>query len=234
VTTDIATQTDNAPIPGFEHFDAEDQALPRIKICQPTSRDGTPGTFKDSLAGDELTELDVVVLSYSKSRVMFVKGQDDPACKSLDNISPDPRIDDAPATSCELCANSAWLAAPDENGSKAPRCKVVYNLVCADADTKEPFLMSLHGSQIKPIKGFLTTMFRKRLPLYSSRTTLTLDKTSGTRGVYYTINFGDITELKDTAPFAALYAQFVGYDAEKTFAAETELAPPVTDDDMPF
>ena len=74
---------------GMEVFDTGDLVIPRYKIVQPTSKEGTPGLFRNNLTNEEKDRINVVVLAATKGRVCWSENiEEDPVCRSSDGLNP--------------------------------------------------------------------------------------------------------------------------------------------------
>ena len=134
---------------GLEEFGIEDMVMPRLTILH---RDGR---FQDSLTKSEFEELNIIVLSLVKQRILWPKTMDDndkPMCRSTDhktgyplmditnkppekqfpwhasNFSPDdyqPDSDGQIRLPCEACALKEWGSHPD---GKTPWCAEQFTL----------------------------------------------------------------------------------------------------------
>jgi len=197
----LATQEHNLPATeadlgtGYEGVNSSIFVMPRMRIVQPTSKEGEAGTFILNLSGEGFLSLHVMPIKPVAGRVYWEKGKNDmPVCRSLDGLVPDPKVENPPSTECirivpvtphrdaakAICPLAEW----GEN-REAPECSEVYNLLCFELDEGFPFWLQLGGTSVKPFKLFLSAMnFRKRPP-WHFHTTLTLTEKEGDLGKYY-------------------------------------------------
>lgn len=211
---------------GYEGIDRTDLIIPRIKIVQPTSQNGTPGKFISNLTGEEYDELKVVFLKATKGRVYWesLDLEADPICRSSDGYSPDPNLEEPVDSICgkregnrfvPVCPKALWTEDP-------PECKGTYNLLAIDQSSGMPFWISLHGLQISPTKRFISGMILKKRNLFDARVTLRLTEVKAPKGKCFVISFEDIEELsdKEKESYRKLYEELNMADIEVTFEAE--------------
>jgi len=214
-------------------FGASDMVIPRLKIQQPTSKgDASPGTFVDSLTGEWRESADVVFLFATKGRVLWDrddKSAKEPLCKSNDGFVPDPGIKE-PLNNCcatgdggryvEVCKEAKWYQDNNGKGIK-PACSMTITLVGVGADAGTPFMLSLHGTSIKPTKRFMSAIMLRRIPVRAARVKLSLRRMEGDKGVYYVPVFSGIT-WHDPHDYDTEYEVFGSYNVERTFDAEAK------------
>lgn len=216
---------------GLEEFDSADLVIPRFKITQPTSQEGTPGNFRNNLTNEEVEELNVVVLSAGKGRVFWSENIDeDPACRSSNGLVPSENIEEPVNSECgkkdagqrfePVCEYAKW----GEQGAR-PLCNETINLLCVNRDDMVPFFISLHGTQLKPVRAYLSAVGLRRKSLYEFQATLKLKEKNNGKGKYFVIQFENLTENSqdEKETYRALYFQFAGHSIDKTFAAEKTL-----------
>jgi len=226
----------------------EDTMLPRLRIVQPTSRDGLAGTFRSALTGEEWEVLHAMPILYRKGRVMWEEGNDTPVCRSNDSVYPAATVEDPPSTMCSqvvggrskpVCRHSEW----GDDGTPPP-CKLTYQLI-ATTEEAGPVMLSLHGSQIKPVKGLITySRYSCAHPagadwppfaLCNLRCTMMLDQAKTTKGKYYRIRFAELARLSEdeVREALAMLGNYAQYDIGSHFAAEAE-ADAGAKDEVPF
>jgi len=225
-TTDIATAQDNAPIEGLEDFGPEELIIPRLKLVQPSSADGTPGTFRDNLSGAEYDSARIVPLAITKGRVMWVEGEELPVCRSKDALVPDPMIEEPQNDICarrsrgrlvDVCEQSKWEGGP-------PPCKLTYTLLGLNLDADEsPFLITLSGTGIKPTRKLISTYSLKRVSLYAMSVVMSAAKARGAQGNYYVVSFADYQPLADGQQYRPQFIELRGYTEP-----EAEGSPPAS------
>ncbi len=177
---------------GLENWTPEDIVIPVLRIVQPTSQwDSEPGTFFDAQTGEIFKEIEVVFVKSSWGRVKFKDDISEKGieCKSSDRIFPS--VDNPPAKECKLCPYSKW----GEDG-KPPVCKETLNniiyLIPKEAKSPLdgiPYLFSVHGMNLKPLKMALSSLITRGKPIYSRIFKLTLELTKNEKGKFYTVKY---------------------------------------------
>jgi hypothetical protein len=189
------------PPEGMETFEREDIIIPRMRIVQPTSEEGTPGTFRLNITGDEYQTIEVVFIKAIKSRVMFDSDLNKgPLCGSLDRINPSSYFslrDRTPmADKCAGCPYAEW-----GKDREAPQCNESYTLLGLDINTRIPFFLTTRSTGIKPTKMFLSAIFlkakMKKAALSDFKVTLSLKEVKNDRGRFYVPVFERPTYLDD-------------------------------------
>ena len=213
---------------GLENWTVEDIVLPVIRIIQPTSGwDAPTGTFFDAQTGESWKELEVVFIKSNWGRVKFKddiseKGID---CKSLDRITPSPSIANPPAKNCEECPFSQW----GEDG-KPPVCKeTLNNIVYVLNNTKNPldgvpYLFSVHGVNIKPLKMALSSLIVRSKPIYSRIFKLSLELTKNEKGKFYVVKYTPDEFLSEEmiSEFAIISSSYSKETIDKSLAKAEE------------
>lgn len=191
-STALATR-DQAAVPGlpeelqgFSGFEGLDPSsvviIPRIKLVQPTSKEGTPGTFRINLTGEEFENLPIIVIKAMQGRTMWDPdpGKEDVLCRSYDFFTPDPSIEKPFAPTCAkkamnikkqmvtmtLCEQAKW------HGETKPECSEVYNLLCLLSEDFVPFWLTIHGASIKAVRSYLSAIVLRRGALWQWDTAL--------------------------------------------------------------
>ena len=216
---------------GLDGFDTGDLVIPRYKIVQPTSKEGTPGVFKNNLTHEETNQVKVVVLMASKGRVCWGENLDaDPICRSSDGLRPSDTIEKPVNTICgtkengkrfePVCKNALW-----RDNNERPLCNEVINLLCVNTDDQVPFFLSLHGTQLKPVRFFLSALGLRKKNLYEFQATLGLKETINFKGKFYVIQ---IFHLKENTPeekevYRSLFFEFAGHTIDQAFDAEQKM-----------
>lgn len=203
-TEDSAVAIPNEVL-GYDGLDQDDFIIPRVRIVQPTSRTGDPGTFFDETRQSSHKELSVVVLSVKKTRVAWNPGEGLTGyyCRSSDSIVPHPTIEHPPCTKCAPCPKARW------NGKIKPECTESWNLLCL-INGKDPAVINLHGSSIKNTKRFVTNAKLQGKSLFAFTSTIRLEKMVGDnakKGVYFVIQFSDtkLVSKEDYDGYKVLY-----------------------------
>lgn len=169
-TTALAT---NEPFDdGLEALGQGDLIIPRLTIGQPQT-DGIleehKGMLLVNVTGEAASELKLVAIKLSKSRIMFpakYKKDNDPLCRSHDFIVPADDIEGAEAMSekCETCKYSKW------SKNEAPPCNEVWNFLVIDTESYMPMWFSVKSTGIKGAKRLVSALKlmsqAKRLPLW--------------------------------------------------------------------
>lgn len=224
---------------GYDGLDPGDFIVPRFKIVQPVSREGTPGRFRSNVTGEELDEIACVVLAVRKGMVLFGEGTEGKAiCRSRDALSPDPSLEYPISDFCSVIQNRRLVPvcekAKFQNGTP-PGCKLTYNVLGLriEGSQPEPFLMTLHGTSLRPVRMFLSVCRQQRRHLFDIQCTMRLTETVNTKGRFYVVSFEDIGEVEPRGAYARLYQELSTYDPATTFEAEENGStdfPPIRDD----
>ncbi len=163
---------------GYEGMDVSAFVVPRMKLCQPMSKEGTAGKFRLNLTGEEFATIKAAVLKMNRGRIWWNKDDltaDEPLCRSLDFMKPDPRIPDPPDSRCadmingrltQVCIKSKWI-----DGERPP-CHETFNMLCLDLQTEVPFWISVHGKSISGVRKFLSSIALRKKKLFDFRTVL--------------------------------------------------------------
>lgn len=225
---------------GLESFDAGDLVIPRYKIVQPTSKEGTPGVFKNNLTNEEKDRINVVVLAASKGRVCWGENiEEDPVCRSSDGLMPSEEVERPINPVCgtkengkrfePVCPNAVW-----QDNNQRPACDEVINLLCVNRDDQVPFFISLHGMQLKPVRAYLSAIGLRRKSLHEFQTTLTLKETTNHKGKFFVVQFGEIKESEagEKEVFRSKFFQFANQSIDRTFDAERKMKDDLSD--VPF
>jgi hypothetical protein len=185
---------------GLEGIGNETWIIPRIKIVQPTSKEGTAGNLRINLTGDEFEELHVVFVKAVQGRILWDKdnpGNEKAICRSYDFLRPDVSIEVPPSDICAryvmgtnkkqilkpVCPNAQWV------DNERPACGEVFNLLGIWLEEMLPFWMTLHGTSIQPVRKFLSAIALRRCPLWQFDTMLFTEEQKGDRGKYYIARF---------------------------------------------
>ena len=183
-------------------IDQEDIIIPRMSIVQPTSEEGTPGTYRLNLTGDEFNEVTCVFLKQGKGRVLFAENREDGVvCASGDRIKPSNHFidqDTAMALTCADCQMKEWTG---ENQKTAPKCKETFILLGLDVENGIPFWLQLKSSALKPARMFISAaafrIQKFKIKLCDIQVTLTTKEVKGQQGKYFVPVFGKMVHLKD-------------------------------------
>lgn len=176
---------------GLEDFDVStDAVMPRIRII------GKEAVFEDNLTGEKHESISVILLGLVKQRILWdteVEENAAPMCKSLDFANGLPGKDfptkssgfDADTVAaaveggtlpCASCNLKEWGTNP--RGS-TPWCSEqhTYPLLMEQgigSEIWQPAILTLQRSGIKASKAYVTGFARSRTPLYTAKTTISL------------------------------------------------------------
>jgi hypothetical protein len=170
---------------GFEGIDASAFVIPRIKIVQPTSKEGTAGALRINLTGDEFTTLPIIVIKAIQGRTMWDPDpkSDEVLCRSYDFLTPDSSIEKPYSPTCAkkitnlrkqemispVCDQAKW------HGDEKPACAENYNLLCLQAEDMLPFWITLHGASINVVRKYLSAIALRRCRLFQWQTDLSTE-----------------------------------------------------------
>jgi len=167
----------------------DDVLVPRYAVVQPTSKEGTPGTFRSNLDGSERSELNVVPLRVQRGRVLWsAEIGTDPICRSSNGLDPSPTIERPVSAACcvivgrrlqPACPKAVW----PRHGR--PECRDTFLLVALDLATETPFVMGFHGSAIRTIKIIRTLAWQRRVALHDMECLLKLRRETSAKGNYF-------------------------------------------------
>jgi len=211
---------------GYEGLDPGDFIVPRFKIVQPVSREGTPGHFRCNVTGEEVKEISCVILTIRKGMVLFAEGNEARAlCRSRDALEPDPVVEEPVSEVCSVVRGRKLVPVCERAkfvGSQPPECRMTYNVLGLRLDSQqyEPFLISLHGTSLRPVRMFLSICKQKRTHLFDVQTTLGLNETTNTKGRFYIISFESVQDVEPLGSFSQLFEELRFYDPTTTFEAE--------------
>lgn len=143
---------------GLEDVAPEDLVVPRFRIVQPTSDEGTAGNFRDVISGEEYESLEgVVPLRFTKGRVYFLRPEEGGglACASDDRIVPAERIEKPVQARCAGCPRAKWSSG--EGGKRIkPDCSETWTLLMAvDA---VPYFITFKSAAMSATKKLLTQL----------------------------------------------------------------------------
>jgi hypothetical protein len=222
---------EKAEMLGLENFDTADLVIPRYKIVQPTSKEGTPGVFKNNLTNEERDKINLVVLAATKGRVCWGEHiEEDPVCRSSDGLVPSEEVERPIDRACgtkengkrfePVCPNAIW-----RGNIQRPACDEVINLLCISLDDQVPFFISLHGMQLKPVRAFLSAIGLRKKSLYEFQAAMSLKERSNGKGKFFVVQFGEIKENtpEEKELFRARFFQFSSQSIDKTFEAERKM-----------
>ncbi len=243
-------------IPGLESVNDSDLTIPTIQINHKN------GTFVDKLSGQETKTLDGVLLGLLKSRIMWPPQQSAPGqkpmplCRSRDAItgtpgdafpwaewkegtkkneewSPEPAASEHVA--CATCYFAQWGSDPKRDASRCA-LQYVFPIVAGDDASKLTGLVTMQRSAIKPANAYISSFVRDGLPLFTHRTTLTLEQNRNGSVDYAVPKFvrgeatpNDVDLWKNwSKAFSKIQASLVGRDLGDSLVDATP-----TSDDAP-
>jgi hypothetical protein len=167
----------------------DDVLVPRYAVVQPTSKEGTPGTFRSNLDGSERGELHLAPLRIQRGRVLWsAEIGTDPICRSTDGLYPSPLIEKPVGDACcvivgrrlrPVCPKAEW---PRQG---RPECRDTYLLVALDLATGTPFVMGFHGAAIRTIKIIRTLAWQRRVALHDLECLLKPRRETSAKGNYF-------------------------------------------------
>lgn len=218
---------------GYDTLDPDAFVIPRLKIVQPTSKDGTPGTFRMNLTGEEFHEMHILVVKAEQGRVMWDRENDadEPACRSYDGHVPDPSIEAPPSPVCveEVAAKGGKLmvrpkcpmAVWGQDGER-PACDSVYNLLCLSTDESLPFWLTVSGTSIGVFKRYVSGIALRRRKLFEFSTTISLEETTNKKGKFFVLAFSPPKRLsdEDLEAMSEVVAGIRNESVQRTYEAE--------------
>lgn len=211
---------------GMEDISRDDLVIPRLRIVQPVSEEGTAGNYLLNITGEEFETLDVVFFKFSKGRVYFSDNlKEGVLCGSHDRKTPSGYIETPMAESCLNCIYAQW-GKKDDGKPIPPSCAETYNMLGYIVSDGMPFFISFKGTAIRPVKLFLSGIaFRgrkARADMRQFQVTMGLKQNSNEKGKFFVPTFSAPELLKDD-PFAAefdIYGQEEDDFREKAPVAE--------------
>jgi hypothetical protein len=231
VNENVPARADIADFTGYEDLDPSAFIIPRVKVVQPTSKEGTPGKFYINLTGEEFDRMNVVVVKTTRGRVMWDKddpGADKPLCRSFDFLRPDPAIENPPSDVCarhvvkgfkrvleQVCPMTIW------NDGERPPCDEVYNLLCLSMEEMIPFWLQAAGSSIRPVRNYVSAIALRRQKLYRFATILSLEERREPHR-YFILKFSKPIKLDDEvlAEIEPFVVEIAEAGLEQTIRAE--------------
>ena len=269
-TTQAETATPNLPVAssgnplaelgldgfsGLEDFGKGDFIVPRVKIVQPTSKEGTAGTFRNNLSGEEFTRITIIGVKIERGRVLWSDdNNDEPLCRSFDGLVPDPALTSPQCAKCAdpsttglkpVCPRAQWVNDPKTGKNNRPDCDETLSLLAINLDgDNAPFWLQVSGMSLKPFKRLISTIALRKKKLFQFKTEFFLSEAKSDKGRYYAIDFTPpvlveheelvgladiITSLKDIS----IRKTFEHEDALKAASTETQGAEPSASSDIP-
>lgn len=228
---------------GYESFPDESWVIPRTKVVQPTSKEGTPGNFRNNLTGLETETINAVLIKVEPGRVWWNKddpGSELPLCRSYDGWDPDPAIENPPSDHCcipkivggkkmktDVCPQAAW-----GSDHTPPVCGETFSLLFIDLDDLLPFWLVASSTSIGAVKKYVSSIGLRKRKLPEFKTVLSLEE-ERKKGRYFVLKFApavpltpdDVTKLND------LVQTYRTETVKRTFDAEMSTKDVATDGD---
>jgi hypothetical protein len=223
---------------GLEGIDVSAFVIPRIKLVQPTSKEGTAGMYRINLTGDEFTDLPIIVIKAIQARTMWDPDpkSEEVLCRSYDFMKPDSSIIKPYSPICAkkitnlkkqevltvVCPQGKWRK--DEKGNDVkPECAETYNLLCLQAEDLLPFWITLAGVSIGPVRKYLSAIALRRCRLFQWETVLSSEmKTEPQK--HYVAKFSTPkpvpTENAQVVAQTIIELNLMEADIKRTFEAE--------------
>lgn len=193
-------------IVGQENVETEDIVIPRVRLLQPISpevvdRKGNAGDFINSMTGETLKEMDILIFWYLKSRLLFNRAlpggnNEGIACRSVDGkVSLDGK-------KCGGCPATMWDTLTEEQRrqgqkSRGPECDTVHNFPCLilNSNTPElPISLSLRRTSANQAKQLISLVKLSRINWWNTIFRVTSKLTRNDRGAFY------VYEVKTARP----------------------------------
>ena len=236
--TSLAVQAAEPFDDGLGELSADDLIIPRIVVGQAQSQipDEAKGTLYCEVTGDMKSEMTMVIIKMSKSRVLFpgkFSRNSKPLCKSSNFIIPDEIEDSEPmAVTCAECKEAKW-----GTNRTPPRCNETWNLLVIDLESYTPAWFSLKSTMLKPVRKILSALkmraTAKRIPVWGFSFKVAIDVRSGTGGDSFVPVFSNIKELDeaDTGNMSTVRQQLAGeqitpedYERDEAYAGNDDMA----------
>ncbi len=167
-----------------------DLIMPRYRLVQNTSREGTPGKWLNNLDSSiELDRLNIIILQISNFRTYFPpkgQGNDKPLCRSNDGIK---KVDETGVgdSFCKTCRYSVWRK--DERGATVkPPCSMGYTilgLIELSPGMFEPGMVSFKGAAIRSCKRYFTRMTSRGIAPFLYLTSISSESVTNDKGRYF-------------------------------------------------
>lgn len=132
--------------------DPEDYSFPRWKV------DRQSGIFINDMMGTEAEHLEVILLGWDKSRILWPEYGDNgsklPLCYSVNGVypvnqleaNPYGRRDDVGRIWCTGCPKAQWL-------DDKPECSITYNYLMLNLEDEMPGVLNLARTRVKTAKA---------------------------------------------------------------------------------
>jgi hypothetical protein len=199
----------------------DDVLVPRYVVVQPTSKEGTPGTFRSNLDGSERSELRLAPLRIQRGRILWsAEIGTDPICRSSDGLYPSPLIDHPMSETCcivagrrlrPVCPKAEW---PRQG---RPECRDTFLLVALDLASGTPFAMGFHGSAIRTIKIVRTLAWQRRVALHDLECVVKLRRETSAKGNYFVPIVTSVQPATPPGKYRAWSERFAALDVGSQF-----------------
>jgi hypothetical protein len=220
---------------GFEDMGSGSLRVPRLKLVQPTSDEGTQGKIRNVLTGEEYDSIKGIIIKAQEARVMFPPGEvksKQALCRSSNKIDqptgflyPDEDVEEKQSHACmrrqlmpgpgnivrevDLCEQAKFGKDAKGDTIKAP-CMKSLNLLVLDMETFMPAWFSVHGMGYGPTATFISGIRLRKLPSYAVPVTIATKQESNQKGKYYipTYAMGKTftpEEFAEWAPYVSAY-----------------------------
>lgn len=163
----------------IEHFGL---SMPRLSTDFGKNGKG----FVDTLTGEAINELRIVMLAVPPSRAFWLKSLDEggdggpPDCASRVNFRekrPDDDVPNRQSDTCTSCPHAQWGDRDPETGkSERPRCAESVNVLAHDQEQDRMFWVRFAGTALKPLRDYISALQARRQPFFSCVTVVTLDE----------------------------------------------------------
>lgn len=178
---------------------------------------GTPGTFKDIVAGFEFERIQAVPIAFYNGRVLYVPDSDfgtPPLCRSSDGKQPSDKEDivrQDGGLGCAKCPKSQWAKVAGK--LIRPECNDTMQFIFVDQATEFVYRLNLIGTSIVPTRNLRETLRRfaqmHKIPPIGVTVELSSVRIQGKKGAsYYTISYGPPKPIKDQDAFDRYRAVF--------------------------
>lgn len=215
----------------------EDLVMPRLQLVQPTSQREGAGKFYFSLTGELFEQVECVVFSNQRGRVMFDPDmtKQETLCGSGDRIVPSDRYQPPQAERCVECKFSkrGYQEEILISGRKVMKfCSETQALKCMFVDSLFPFIFVGRRTSLQPVNEFLSYMqyecVKTKSPLCCFPIRITSELVQKANQKYYIPKIEKLGHI-EKSEFITMMNKYADHDVEKSFAAEEQ-----GNDDTPF
>lgn len=229
--TGLATFDPTTQVSDLEGFEDAVVTPATMVMVQATTRDeeAHPGTFKDTITGQEYTTLQIVPLRIQTSpgpRVLFPNDPDtgktifgaDPICRSNDGYRPAVNAAQPQSELCKNCKYGDLMWKVFAKTRKPPECKEKARVLFVERTTGLPFIITFGGRSVTPVKTLLKAIMRLaqkslsdgiKTGIYDFTTEMTLKKITDAKGTYYVVLFKNPMRVRNIGEFGPLYQELV-------------------------